>query len=278
MTGTELALLGFATVVIGAADVFGGLASRRARPLAVGAWSQGAGVPVLALIGLFVGGSFVGREIGIGALAGIGTSVGIGLMYIGFSVAPMGVVAPTVASTAAVIPAVVGIVNGEPFGIATGVGFVLALAAIYLVGYVPGGGAHVIRGLLVAIGSGTGFAWAVIAYSATTDASGVWSAVVGRSVGSLILFAAAYITARSIVVERPAWNPAAWAAVLGATGFSAYVIAAQTADLVILGIVTGIVPTATAVFAAVFVNDRLSARQWSGVALAAVAVTAISLA
>ena len=249
MTGTELALLGFATVVIGAADVFGGLASRRARPLAVGAWSQGAGVPVLAVIGLFVGGSFVGREIGIGALAGIGTSAGIGLMYIGFSVAPMGVVAPTVASTAAVIPAAVGIVNGEPFGIATGVGFVLALGAIYLVGYVPGGGAHVIRGLLVAIGSGAGFAWAVIAYSATTEASGVWSAVVGRSVGSLILF----------------------------TGFSAYVIAAQTADLVILGIVTGIVPTATAVFAALFVNDKLSVRQWSGVALAAVAVTVISL-
>lgn len=278
MTGTELALLGFATVVIGAADVFGGLASRRARPLAVGAWSQGAGVPVLALIGLFVGGSFVGREIGIGALAGIGTSVGIGLMYIGFSVAPMGVVAPTVASTAAVIPAAVGIVNGEPFGIATGVGFLMALAAIYLVGYVPGGGAHVMRGLLVAIGSGAGFAWAVIAYSATTEASGVWSAVVGRSVGSLILFAAAYLTARSVVVERPAWSPAAWAAVLGATGFSAYVIAAQTADLVILGIVTGIVPTATAVFAALFVNDKLSVRQWSGVALAAIAVTVISLA
>ena len=50
------------------------------------------------------------------------------------------------------------------------------------------------------------------------------------------------------------------------------------ADLVILGIVTGIVPTATAVFAAIFVNDKLSARQWSGVALAAVAVTVISLA
>ncbi len=278
MTGTEFVLLSFAIVVIGSADVFGGIASRRARPLAVGAWSQAAGVPVLALIAVFVGGSFVGREIGIGAMAGVGSGVGIGLMYLGFSVAPMGVVAPTVASTAAALPAAVGIINGEPFGFATGVGFVLAIVAIFLVGYVRGGGAHRVRGVLMAIGAGAGFGWAIIAYSATTDASGVWSAVVGRSVGSVILFAAAAITAKSVTVDRAAWRVTAWAAVLGATGFSAYVVAAQTVSLVILGIVTGISPTATAVFAALFAHDRLSVRQWSGVALAGVAVTVISLA
>ena len=67
------------------------------------------------------------------------------------------------------------------------------------------------------------------------------------------------------------------AGVLAAAGMAAFVSASQTTDLVVLGVVLGLMPTTTVVLASIFLGDRLIGSQWFGIGLAAVAVAMISV-
>ena len=277
MDSTELILLAFATLMIGGADVYGGYASRTSEPISVAAWSQAAGIPVLIVAALIVGGSIVFRDMALGAAAGIGSAIGVGALYRGFAVSSVGIVAPVAATTAAIVPIVVGLVGGErPSGIALA-GLVVAMIAVFLVSYLPGQRDHVIAAVSHGVVSGIGFGGMVIAYAATSTDSGVWSAVSGRTVAAL---AAGLV----VVLIRVEWRIDATvrlatllAGVLAAAGMAAFVSASQTTDLVVLGVVLGLMPTTTVVLASIFLGDRLIGSQWFGIGLAAVAVAMISV-
>lgn len=277
MTGTEIALVAVATVLIGSADFFGGLASRRSEPISVAAWSQAVGVPFLLLIAVAVGGEFLGRDVGLGAIAGVGSAVGVSFLYLGFARSSVGVVAPTAATVAAAVPIVVGLVGGErPDGVVA-LGLVLGVVAIVLVGSTPGDRRHTALGLGMGVASGVGFGAMVIAYAATDVDSGLWSAVSGR-------FVAACLAGLAVAAMRIEWRvavdarvPTGLAGLLAAFGMAAFVTASQTAELIVLGVALGLFPTVTVVLAALVLRDPMRRSQWLGVACAAVAVTLISL-
>lgn len=277
MSGTEIALVAVATVLVGSADFFGGLASRRSDPIAVAAWSQGVGVPAIAAVAAVVGGEWIARDLGLGAIAGMGSAVGVSFLYLGFARSSVGVVAPTAATVAAALPIVVGIAGGErPEGIVA-LGLVLGVVAIGLVGYVPGDRRHTLLGLGMGLVSGVGFGTMVIAYAATDADSGLWSAVSGR-------FVAACLAALAVALLRSEWRLSSDARVatglaggLAAFGMAAFVTVSQTADLIVLGVALGLFPTVTVVLAALVLRDPMRRSQWLGVACAAVAVTLISL-
>ncbi len=277
MEAAEVLLIAVATVFIGSADLFGGVAARRSSPLASAAWSQALGVPVLLVVALIVGGELIGRDLLFGLAAGCGAAVGVGALYIGFTKAAMGVVAPTAATVAAGVPIIVGLVGGERPSAPGVIGLALAVVAIVAVGFVPGE-RPTLAGIAFGGASGVGFGTMVIAYAATTSDSGLWSAVVGRSTAALLAGVA-------VVAMRTDWRltfdarvPAALSGVLAALGMAAFVTVSQTADLVVLGVALGLFPTMTVLLAAVFLKERLAPTQWAGVALAATAVALISVA
>lgn len=271
MTTEEIALIAVATVLIGSADFFGGVASRSAQPITVSAWSQGVGVPVIAVAAVWIGGVFTGRDAVLGLSAGLGSAIGVVTLYRGFAVSAVGIVAPVAAATAAALPVLVGVVSGErPEPVVT-VGIGCALVAVVLVGYLPGsrfGGVAVSHGLV----AGLGFALMVISYAATSPDSGVWSAVVGRiaATGFAVLIAVA--AGASLRVPPPVRLPTALAGVLAAVGMAAFVTVSQVVDLVVLGVALGLFPVVTVLLAALFLRERLVATQWLGVGLAAAAV------
>src|SRR5262245_23189212 len=119
-----LALL--SAVVYGAGDFAGGLASRRLPPPAV-VWRTNA----IGLAGLLLVAPLVG------ALGGVAGGVGILLLYRALAVGTMSVVAPVTAILAALVPVVVGLLDGErPAAIALA-GIPLALVAIALLSRDP---------------------------------------------------------------------------------------------------------------------------------------------
>jgi drug/metabolite transporter (DMT)-like permease len=277
MTGSEMLLVGMATLLIGSADFFGGLASRRSAPLAIASWSQAAGVPLVLVVAMVVGGSLGWPDLWLGVVAGLGSALGVGVMYRGFAITDVGVVAPIASATAALVPIAIGLASGErPSALVLG-GVVLAVIAIILVGHAPGDAHLDRRGVGYGVVAGLGFGAMVIAYAATSPDSGVWSVVVGRSVAAATAGVAVMVSRVRWVVEPSVRMATVLAGVLAAAGMAAFVTVSQSADLVVLGVALGLFPTVTALLAAIVLKERLRATQWSGIAAAAVAITMISI-
>ncbi|MCU1472818.1 MAG: family transporter [Amnibacterium sp.] len=123
-------LLGTASALVyGVSDFFGGVASRTqpALHVTIGAFAIAAvlDAPVLA-----VGSpAWSAAALGTGALGGVCGGIGTWLFYAALARGPVGVVAPAVALIAAVLPALVGLLRGEPIGLLTAVALVAVVCA-----------------------------------------------------------------------------------------------------------------------------------------------------
>ncbi|MGI9528099.1 MAG: EamA family transporter [Acidimicrobiia bacterium] len=276
MSADHIVLAIVATLSVGSADLFGGIASRRSTPLAVAAWSQGIGVPIVALVAVAVGGQLLAADLALGVVAGVGSAVGVGALYRGFVHSDVGIVAPVAATTAAVLPMLVGFATGDRPTMLMMVGLGLAIVAIFLVGYVPGSD-HGVTGIVYGLVSGLGFGCMVLAYAATSEESGIWSAVAGRLSATVLLAAVVLLTRSAWRIASDARLPTALAGVLAAVGMGAFVAVSQTAELFVLGVILGMFPVVTVILAAILLKEKLLASQWLGVALAGVAVVLINL-
>lgn len=276
MQPNEIALIAAATLLIGTADFFGGIASRRSAPLTVAAWSRVTGIPVIAVIAFVVGGQAIGRDIVLGGIAGLGSAIGVAALYRGFSKAAVGVVAPTASITAAVVPIVAGLVGSERPSVIVSVGLVLAVLSALLVAYVPHESAFSLVGLGHGVLAGAGFGLMAIMYSLTTADSRLIPAVSGQISGSVFALLVVFATRSGLRIVASNRVPPVLAGVLGAVGVGAFVAASQTAELILLGVALALFPTVTVVLAAIFLKERLAYSQWFGVAAAGAAVILVS--
>lgn len=277
MGSTEIILLAIATVVIGTGDLFGGIASRRGNPIAVAAWSQVIGIPIVVALAILVGGEPVARDLMLGAIAGVGSGFGVSVMYRGFAHSAVGVVAPTASTVATVIPIVAALLVGERPSALVSAGLLLAVVAIVLIGRVGDTPVNVRSGLVHGFVAGIGFGLMVVTYSMTSTDSGVWSVVVGRLSGPLAVFAVAVAVGSSWRIKRSNTSPTIAAGLLTAVGLAAFVVASQTSELIILGVALAMIPAFTVVLAVVFLKERLASTQWFGIGLAATAIALISI-
>src|ERR1700761_6755624 len=142
--GTILALA--AAVLYGSADFLGGAAARRARPVSVLVVTTAAGATAVVLAALLIGLAGLGGHgpgaltslagpagLGWGALAGVTGGIGLLLFYLGFSVAPMSVVAPVSALASTLLPLGVALGQGERLGPGVIAGGALCLIAVVLI-------------------------------------------------------------------------------------------------------------------------------------------------
>ena len=143
----------FSSIAYGAADFFGGLASKRSAVVAVVIFSQLAGLILVLLALPFLPPSSPSvMDMALGAGAGLAGGVGVALLYRALSVGVMSVVAPVTAVCAVVIPIIVGVALGErPTTLAT-IGVILAIVAIVLVS--QSGEKHAAAGVPLAIAAG----------------------------------------------------------------------------------------------------------------------------
>ena len=120
-------------LIWGAGDFFGGLATRRARPFSVVLVAEVAGALLLALTALLLAQPAPSTvDLGWSAGAGLAGAVGLLALYTALASGHMGVVAPISAVVAAIVPIVVGaVIEGLPTPLQLG-GFVIALAAVWL--------------------------------------------------------------------------------------------------------------------------------------------------
>ncbi len=277
MSADVLTFVLLAIGLIGSADFFGGLASRRTNPFTVAAVSQWVGVPFIAVVALFMGSDFIARDVAFGALAGLGSAIGVLALYRGFAVGSVGIVAPVAATVAAIVPIVVGLLAGERPSTLVAAGLVLGVLSVILVGYLPGNGSLSLTSVLHGVVSGLGFGGMVLAYAATSEASGIAPAVSGRIAAATVASLAVIVIRASHRVPRNAWLGTFLAGALAGIGMGFFVSASQQGELIIVGMAVALFPAVTVILARLFLDDHLVLSQWIGLAAAVLAVTMISV-
>jgi drug/metabolite transporter (DMT)-like permease len=282
-------------LIFGAADFFGGIASRRIHAVRVTAVSATTGLVVLLIALPFVGGTWSTEAVLLGALSGAVGAIAIGLLYACLAVGPMSILSPLTAVVSAIVPLSIGLVEGERL---RGIGYValaLALVAVVLVGFVPERGAvrPSLRGIAMATGSGIAIGLFLVIIDKTPDDSGLVPLVVNRGVNGAIMFAIVGAlallalrrrsgTPRGERARRPPWRPglalAIACGVIDAVANTGILYGVRLGELSVMAVLTALYPAGTIILAAIVLRERIAPVQVVGLVLAVTAGAMLALA
>jgi drug/metabolite transporter (DMT)-like permease len=272
-----------AALVYGAADLSGGLASRRSPALTVVTGAYFVSLPMLVIAAIVDGGGPPAPEQLAWAVVGGGAEVVATLaLYLALAAGAMNLVSPFVGVVGAAVPLLVGLAIGEPLPAVQAVGMALAFAAIVVVARPARTGRTSRRALGLALIAGLAYATSYVAFSGAQSiagGAGAWTmALVARLVGLAVVLGATAMARRPLVaarVDRP-WVVAA--GLLDAIALACLLAAYGAGPLGLTTVVASLYPAVTAVLAAALLKERLGRVELTGVACAIAAVACMGLA
>ena len=196
---------------------------------------------------------------------------GLLMLYRGYSVARMGIVAPTSSVLLTAVPIVYDLAQGvTPSGLAAS-GMALGLVALVLTSYTPGGAGSAKMGLVFGVGSGVLFGIAFTLMGAVSKQAGLMPVFVQRGFGFVLITLAAPFFKVPFLVTR---NPARLYTI-GAAAFATCAIGSL--QFAFGDGATGLVSVAASQFAAVavilaVVFNKEHLRWWQTIGVGATAV------
>jgi drug/metabolite transporter (DMT)-like permease len=218
------------------------------------------------------------RDLVLSALSGITLSGGLVMLYRGYTVARMGIVAPTASVLLAAVPVLFDLIKGNTPSTVAACGMVLGLAALVLTTYERGGMGSVKIGIFLGIGAGLLFGIAFTLTSQTSDAAGLSPVLIQRLSGlAFLILLQRFDKAPILALRVPARK---WAIASGLAGG----LALGSLKLGYIKGSAGPVSVAASQFAAVavlcsvlFNKERLRTWQAIGVAASGVGVALMAL-
>ena len=273
-------------LTFGAADFWGGLASRRAPSAGVVVTAQALSLPVVLAWCLLSSASAGTADFLWGAASGAAGAAGVLFLYKGLADGRMSVVAPLTGLVAAGLPVIASPLLGEiPSGVAL-IGILIALGAIALVS--REGEVHqddktvsnMTRGAMVsvAIASGACFGALFLLLDQASEQAGVWPLVPNKLAAIVVVGVYGTVIARTgLRVPRPALAAVVACAVAGTAAEVLFLLAVQKGLVAIAAVLTSLYPGATVLLARFVLHERLRGDQLAGFALAALAVGLIAL-
>jgi drug/metabolite transporter (DMT)-like permease len=221
-------------------------------------------------------GAPLAADLAFGALSGVGLGIGLACYYGGISRSSSTVVAPLVATLAAVIPFTYTVATGRAPGLVGWLGALLAFAGLVMI--TAGGGErdNVWAGLRWGTLSGLAYGFGMAVLTEVNEASGQWPAVSQR--GAAFLFLAGIL----VVGNQPVSPPAGVR--LAATMAGLFV--GLTSILMVLGVARdpGATVVAISTFPAfsvavgwLFFRDPVTRRQLVGLLVVLVGVAAVAV-
>ena len=273
----------FSAVAYGLSDFVGGLLSRRTSAWAVAVVGQTSSTVVTAALALFVPGTPQPADFAWALLAGVGTGMGTGFLYRGFSSGRMSVVAPVSAVGAALVPVLVGAATGERLTLLVWAGVVAALPGIWLVSSTPEDPMQagepresVAAGLVDGILAGFGFGVLFAALGQVPQGAGWWPLTFSQAVSVVAVTLLA-------VALRADWRPrgrtvrlAVLCGPLGATATGSFLLATQHGFLTVAGVLASLYPASTVLLAAFVLKEHVHRAQGVGLVLCGLAVAFVA--
>ncbi len=296
MVGVLMAFV--ASVVVGASDFLGGLASRRWSVVQVSTWTYGTATAVTAVVVAVTGGMWSARTGVAGTIAGVLFVVGFLAFYASLTLGRMGVTASIVAAIQALVPVVVAITwGGERLSPVAIGGALLAISgAVILSGADDQDTASSSRWpIVLAVIAGSCFGSAVVALNAAPEEAGFIVVLVEIAVGFILLLGLLAVARQSNGLAgllarmgldtpgRPAAERLAGKRIAVAAGILlslstvALVAALQIGPLAPVAVVSATYPVTTTVLALVVLHEHLRARHIIGIAAALVGCALLGL-
>ncbi len=262
----------------GAADFFGGLATRRSTIFSVVVPAQAIGLAMLAAALPFFHAQLSLRAAVMGVLGGLCGGGGIALLYRALAVGKMGVVSPITAVLAAALPVAAGALRGEQLSILQCGGITIALLAVVLISMSTQDGGRFefsLLGVREAVASGVLLSGFYIFLAFAPHEAGPYSLLFARLASTLMLLAIALLARKAVVPPRIVWTAVIAAGVLDMGANGLYVAAAYSGYVSIAAVLTSLYPAATVLMARLFLHERLGSVQMAGVGLALAGVAMI---
>jgi drug/metabolite transporter (DMT)-like permease len=264
----------------GVSNFVAGLESRRRSVWTVTAVSQVASALSAVVLLLFAAGESLTAWNAVWAVvAGLCGAIGIVALYRALALGAMSVVSPIIAAQV-VVPVTVGLVLGERPGAVAWAGIVLAAGGVALVSH-GGGGERAARlpraAVLLAILTAALFGVLGLALDQCGDGSPLRSVVIVRVVSAGVILVYFFASRRRLDVSARDLPALAGVGVL-LTAANALLTAAFTLGLLtIISVLGSLSPVVTTGLAQVVLHERLSSRQWAGVAAVFAGVVLLSL-
>jgi uncharacterized membrane protein len=267
----------------GSGDFLAGLVSRRLPPSFAALVVQAVSVVVaLVAVLLYPGQGVSGQALFWGVAAGVGITCGALALYKGFSVGRMSIVATLAGLLAAVIPVVVGLATGDSLSAVALLGVVVAIPAIGLVSWLPGGRlgggeTGAVWGLLSGLGASLQF----IGLDRAGSGAGAWPLLISAVTATLLTIGPALRASRHWR-ERGNWDRDSVLMLLGAGALIGmanlcFVVANHAGELAVAAVLAGLYPGFTVILARIFLRERWSVAQKVGLATALVAALLVGL-
>jgi drug/metabolite transporter (DMT)-like permease len=280
MLKTELSAVVFglgSALSWGAGDFSGGLATKKMNAFAVILWIELIGVAILASLALFFGESLPGGlTLFYAGCGGVCGALGLACLYKGLAEGRMGVVAPLSAVLAAVIPIIAAaLTEGLPAS-STLIGFVAALAAVWLLSSEPGRIGLSLETLRLPLLAGLGFGLYFVFIEAAAKETVYWPLVAARLTAVFFIAPIVFLRRGGPASVGRLWPFILLAGVFDSGGNALFALAAQAGRLDVSAVLASLYPAATVLLAMIFLKEHPQKRHWAGLAAALVALTLIS--
>jgi drug/metabolite transporter (DMT)-like permease len=270
-----------AALAWGAADFTGGLASRRTGAYRAVLYGEFFGLLFIIAAALFIHQPL--PDWSVLALATAAGAIGTtGLLTLFRSVVhgKMSIAMPVSALLAAALPVLVGsLVEGFP-GAITFLGFVLALAAIWLISREDGKDSRILArlsDLRLPLLAGIGFGSFFILMDFAAREATLWPMLASRAGGTVIVAIYMLFRRDSWRLARDVWPVLVLNAFLDVGGTAFYVLASQTGRLDVAAVISSLFPGSTVILAALILKERVSRPQSIGVLLALIAIVFLTI-
>ncbi|MCU1388092.1 MAG: EamA family transporter [Ilumatobacteraceae bacterium] len=269
---------GIAAFLFGSSDVLAARGSRTDRPIAV---TRTALLVALLFTPLFLAlkpWHINGADLTYSSLSGVFNGAALLLLYIGYTRAPIGVVAPLASVLTAMVPVFVDLVRGNGLSLVGGIGVTIGLSAVVLSTYLPGGRGSIRFGLMAGTLAGVGFGLAFTFLDLTSDRAGIAPVPIQRLTGLIFLtLVHPLVRARWIVVSGPARKFAIGTGLVAGLAMGALQLGYRYGDAGPVSVAASQFAAVTVLLSAFFNHERLRWWQGAGLALASVGVALMAL-
>lgn len=267
----------------GSGDFAGGLASRKLGAYRAVFWADLLGLLIILPVAAIYRESFPAMDVLVNsAVGGALGSVGLLVLYYSLTIGKMSIAAPVSALFAALLPVVVGLfTQGLPsvpqFG-----GFGFALAAVWLTSQGHSDEKFQFKHLAdlrlpILAGIGFGCYFIFVHYASHDTNSVIWTMIVSRVAGTLLLWIVVLTRRESFSVQRDAWLVVFLNASLDLAGNFFYILASQSGRLDVSAVLSSLFPGSTIILAWIVLKERITRAQAIGIVLALVAIVLFTI-
>ena len=270
---------GLSALFYGIADFSGGFASKKGKLLEVLLISQISGI-FLGILFLFAEKSSfpVGMDLLFSFLAGIFGLLGLLFLYKGLATGIIGIVSPSSAFVAAIIPLFFGWMQGErPSSIAIG-GIACCIPAVILLSFESDSNQkreNNISSFLYGLTSGIGFAGFFIMISKIQTGCGFWPIVISKTTATFLIILC-------IIFYKPVkFNPVIYPYAIF-SGFSDmganifFILSTRQGFLSLSAIISSLFPAPTVLLARIILKEKIPAGRIFGILLSIFGIALIS--